>query len=179
MAAVPGTHDFADGVVTTSEDNSFIRDPLLFLLNRPAAELRQTVVQSIPNVTWTSITFTTEDLDTDPAGTGGHDNVTNTSRFTAVYAGWYRLSGGVEFAVNATGQRAAAWAVNGTLLNAGRTLIGATAALGMGVPARTKLLFLNVGDYVELQVYQNSGGALNTAVVAEGAPSMTVVWERN
>lgn len=179
MAATPGTHTFTGVVSTSSEMNTFVRDPLLFLFSKPAAELRQTVAQSIPNVTWTSITFDVEDLDSDPAGTGGHSTSSNTSRYVAVYAGWYRVSGGVEFAINATGQRACAWAVNGTLVAASRTLISATAALGMGVPAKTKLVFLNIGDYVEMQVYQNSGGALNTAVVAEGAPSMSVVWERN
>jgi len=179
VAAVPATHTFSDGIALSSEMNSYARDPLLFLFSKPAAELRQTVAQSIPNVTWTSVLFDTEDLDSDPAGTGAHSTSSNTSRYVAVYAGWYRVSGGVEFAVNATGQRGCAWAVNGTLVTASRTFISATAATGMGVPARTKLVFLNVGDYVELQVYQTSGGALNTAVVAEGASNMSVVWDRN
>lgn len=179
MATVPATHTFSDGIALSSEQNAYVRDPLLFLFSRPAAELRQSVAQSIPNTTWTSITFDVEDLDSDPAGTGGHSTSSNTSRYVALYAGWYRVGGGVEFAVNATGQRGAAWAVNGTLVSANRTFISATAAVGMGVPARTKLVFLNVGDYVELQAYQNSGGALNTFVTAEAAPGMSVVWERS
>lgn len=179
MTAVPDTHDFASGVATSSEANAYIRDPIRFLLNKPAAELRQTVAQSIPDATWTSITFTTEDLDSDPTGTGAHSTSSATSRYVAVYAGWYRVGGGVEFSVSGTGQRGVAWAVNGTLVNASRTFISATAAVGMDAPARTKMVFLNVGDYVELQAYQNSGGPLNTFATSEAASSMSVAWERN
>jgi len=44
--------------------------------------------------------------------------------------------------------------------------------------ARTKLIQLNGStDYVELVVFQNSGGALNTVVGAGGDPSgMSVSW---
>lgn len=173
--AVPDTHDFADGIFLSSEANAYIRDPIRFLLNRPVAELRQSATQSLSNTTWTSITYDVEDLDTDAA----HSTSSNTSRFTAPYAGWYQVSGGVEFAVSATGQRGVAFAVNGTLVNASRVFVSATAATGMSVPARTKLVFLNVGDYVEVQAWQNSGGALNTFSSAEAASSMSVVWVRN
>jgi len=179
VAATPGTHTFTGVVASSSEMNSYVRDPLLFLFSKPAAELRQSVAQSIPNATWTSITFDAEDLDSDPGGTGGHSTSVNTSRYVAVYAGWYRVGGGVEFAVNATGQRGCACAVNGTLVTASRTFVSATAAVGMDVPTRTKLVFLNIGDYVELQAYQNSTAALNTFVTGEAASSMSVVWERN
>lgn len=179
MAVVPNTHTFANVVFDSSELNSYIRDPLLFLLSKPAAELRQTVAQSIANATWTSITFDVEDLDNDPTGAGGHSTSVNTSRYTAVYAGWYLLGGGCSFIVNATGQRGVAWAVNGTLVNASRSFFDASAAVGMDIAARVKRVFLNVGDYVELQCWQNSTGLLNTAVAAESASSMSIAWERN
>lgn len=179
MAIVPDTHDFGSGVVTTSEDNAFIRDPIRFLLNKPAAELRQTAAQSIPDSTWTSLTFPTEDLDGDPSGTGGHSTSSNTSRYTAVYAGWYLLSGGYNPIINGVGIRGTRWAVNGTAVNGSNTVLAATAATGAGYPARTKRVFLNVGDYVELQVYQNSTGLLNTDITGDSASSMSVGWERN
>lgn len=150
-----------------------------FVRNKPAAELRQTVAQSISDSTWTSLTFTTEDLDTDPAGTGGHSTSVNTSRYTAVYAGWYLLGGGYSSAVNATGQRGTRWAVNGLVVSASRAFIAATAAVGFELPARMKRVFLNVGDYVELQVWQNSGAPLNTDTSsAEVGSSMSIAWDR-
>ena len=168
------------GGVWNSSQLAALSAAVSFLMGKPAAELRQTVAQSIPNAVWTAFTFTVEDLDSDPSGgSGGHDNATNTSRWTCVYTGWYRTSGGGELAVNATGQRGVAWAVNGTLVNASRTMVSATAAVGMDVPARTKLIFLITGDYVELQTWQNSGGALNTFITAEAASGMSIVWERN
>lgn len=178
MALVPTTHTFADGVVTTSEDNSYIRDPIDFLQNKPMAELRQAVAQSIPATTWTALTWDTEDLDKNPDGSKNHSTSVNPSRFTAVYAGWYLCGGGYVPALVGAGQRGARWAVNGTAVNASSVFIPAVAATECHVPARSKRVYLNVSDYVELQVWQNSGGALNTGVLAESASSMTVAWDR-
>lgn len=179
MASVPDTHDFVGGVATTSEANTYIRDPIRFLLNRPHAELRQTVAQSLTTGVTAAVTFDVEDIDNDPSGAGGHSTSVNTSRYTAVYPGWYQVSGGVGFAANVNGQRAAVWAVNGTLLNGAQVMEQATSASNNKVPARTKLVFLGVGDYVELHALQTSGGALNTAVVASEQSSMTVIWVSN
>lgn len=179
MAVVPDTHDFAGGVVTTSEDNTYIRDPIRFLLNRPRAELRQTVFQTLTTGVTAAVTFDVEDVDADPSGAGGHSTSANTSRYTAVYAGWYLCGGGVGFAANVTGQRAAVWAVNGTLLNGAQIMEQATSASNNKVPARTKLILLNVGDYVELHALQTSGGNLNTDVTASGQSSMSVLWVSN
>lgn len=178
MATVPETHTFTSGVGSTSELNAYVRDPIAFLMNKPAAVVRQTVVQALTTATFTSITFTTEDLDDDPAGTGAHDTAVATSRYTAVYAGWYRCSGGVCFDSNATGQRGSRWAVNGTGVSASAVLISTFSGNIVSVPAMSRLVFLNVGDYVELQGYQSSGGNINTFVSAEFASSMSITWER-
>lgn len=179
MATVPTTHTVLDGLATSSEMNTYFRDPIDFLMNRPAARVRQTATQTITTGTLTSITFTTEDLDDDPAGTGAHSTSVNTSRYTAVYPGWYQVSGVVSFAANATGVRAASWAVNGTAINASASAIPNNgAATIVDVPAPTIQVFLNVGDYVELQGYHERGANLDTFVSGQHASSMDVQWVR-
>lgn len=179
MASVPDTHDFTGGVANSTEANAYIRDPLRFLLNPPRAELRQTVAQSIPNGTGTPITFDVEDLDQNIGALAQHDNVTNNSRFTAQYAGWYELGGAVGFAANTTGQRVANWIVNGSSINASQVTDQALSALGNKVAARSKHVFLNVGDYVELTAFQNSGGALNTNVTSNEQSGAMIRWVSN
>lgn len=178
MAVVPTSHTFTDGLKTSSEDNTYIRDPIAFLQSPPIAELRQTTAQSIPNAAYTPLQFNAEDVDS----AGGHDNVTNNTRYTAVYAGWYQVSGGSGSVPNATGRRITALAVNGAVANGSQISPNNTgAASDTNVPTRTKLVFLNVGDYVELWLYQDSGGALNTnsAVAGVTQSSMTVKWVSN
>lgn len=180
MADVPDTHDFLPGLATSSEMNSFVRDPVRFLLNKPAANVRQTTAQTgIVTAVFTSVTFTTEDLDSDPDAVGGHDTGTNTSRFVAQYPGWYRVAGAVAWANNATGQRGTRWAVNGTALNASAILLATISGNVTVVPARTMLVSLGAFHYVELQGYQTSGGNLDMFVSAEYSSSMSVEWVRN
>jgi hypothetical protein len=179
MAVVPDTHVFTNGVLDSSELNTYVRDPIRFLLNKPICELKQIVSQSPITSTWTSITFTSEVVDTDVDGVGGHDTSSNTSRFTARYAGWYWLGGGVGFAPNVTGQRAVRWAVNGTALDGASVFTAAGGALGEALPARGKLTYLSVGDYVELQGWQSTGGALATVATGEHSCTMALMWERN
>jgi hypothetical protein len=181
VAVVPSSHEFVGGIATTSEANTYIRDPIQFLLAPPIAELRQTSAQSLTTSTWTSITFGAEDADTDVDGVGGHDNVTNNSRFTARYAGWYEVAGGVAFAFHATGVRATRLAVNGSVLTGTQVLLQAvtSGSLYTAVPVRKKLVYLNVGDYVEVQGFQSSGGALNTEIGSEAQSTMSLSWKSN
>jgi hypothetical protein len=180
VATVPTPGDGFDspGVLDATDLNEKIVDVLNFLLNKPAAELRMSTTQSIPNNSYTALTFDTEDLDDDPAGTGGHSTSSNTTRYTAVYAGWYEFSGGCGFAASATGLRGLRWAKNGSAVNAAEAFYPPTASSTPIYPARTKKIFLNVGDYVELQVFQTSGGALNTTGSSTDQPSMSVKWVR-
>lgn len=180
MASVPSTGGgFGTGTVNTSDLNTKLVDPVNFLLNRPAAQLYSAAVQSIPNTTATALTFDTERFDSDPSGAGGHSTSVNTSRYTAVYAGEYRVTVRYTYAANATGFRAVSIGVNGTglpdTLAFGPTPSG---ALSQHV-STTGLVFLNVGDYVEALAQQTSGGGLNTDTANSAYCSMTIVWERN
>jgi hypothetical protein len=179
VAVVPATKTFTDGIATSSEANAYLRDVLNFLLAPPQAILRQAVAQSLTTATMTAITFDAEDLDTNVAGTAQHDNVTNNSRFTAVYAGWYQVSGGLGVASNVTNRRATRFAVNGTFLNGTGIYLPANPTGTCEIPTRTHAVFLNVGDYVEMQGYQDSGGALLTAAATDTMSTMYVRWVSN
>lgn len=136
----------------------------------PLAVLFQTVVQSVPNGTWGVLTFDSEVVDT----YGGHSTSSNTSRYTCQYAGWYRVGGRAAFDINATGSRGARVHINGAYIRGAATL-GAAGNLN-GIPYTEHVLYLQVGDYVEIAGGQNSGGALSTANVNEAASYMYVEW---
>lgn len=180
MPVVPSQRTWADeDALDTTNLNGSVSGPLRHLLNPPIAELRQTAAQSLPNNTWTGVIFDLEDVDTDVDGVGGHSTVSNRHRYTARYPGWYQCSGGVGFATNTTGIRGVRWAVNGTGLSGNQATAAPTTGAVASVPARTKYIYLDEGDFVELQAFQSSGGALNTAVTADQQPSASIRWVSN
>ena len=179
MPAVPETKaGWTNGVdaLNTTNLNAYLRDPIAFLMRPPHANLRQTATQAIANGVTTAVAFNTEDVDTDVDGVGGHSTTTTNSRYTARYAGWYQLSGGVCFASNATGYRFARWLLNGAAVPGSEVRISATATSITQVSARTVEVYLNVGDYVELGASQSTGASLSTSATDPDQSSMTVRW---
>jgi hypothetical protein len=180
MTAVPVPRTWAAGeVITSSRLNANISDVLTFLSAPPVVEMSQTVVQSTANgstpVSGNAATFTTEDFDS----SGMHSTSVNTSRCTAVYPGLYLANGGAAFAANVTGSRGGAWAVNGTLLSGGYSWLPANGSGFTSIPMRGKLLFLGVGDYLELWLAQTSGGALNTSAASLERSHISLKWVSN
>lgn len=113
--------------------------------------------QSISNGTWTTVAFNTEQFDTDAF----HNNSTNNTRMTIPTGkgGYYLVTTAIQFGSNDTGFRATVLRKNGsdyqnlnwvdadsgnTIWTSGSTIISCVAT-----------------DYLEIAVYQNSGGALN------------------
>lgn len=175
MPAVPVLPVFTSDVLTTAELTQ-LTAAVNFLRSRPIADLNQTVAQPLTTSVWASITFTTETVDTDIDGVGGHDNAVNTSRFTARYPGWYQVSGGVGLVVNATGIRGTRWVVNGNALNGSQTAEAPTTVTAAQWATRTKHVYLLEGDYVELQAFQSSGGNLNTDATTTNQSHMSIRW---
>lgn len=148
------------------------------LANPPRAQMRQIVAQTISDVTWTSITFTAEDIDSH----NGHSTAVNTSRYVAQVNGVYLLGGGMWWAANSTGVRIGRWAKNGSLLVGSGVEVPTIVGGQVGVAYKPYLVTLNVSDYVELQGWQNSGGNLDTYVgggADEAQSSMMVTLVRN
>lgn len=174
VLAVPTPTTRAAGTrLTGAIWQSDVTDTATFLTNVPLCNVYQNTIQSIPNATYTAILMDQEVTD----AYGGHSTSSNTSRYTAVVAGWYWVYGTVMYANNSTGFRFLAVTKNGT----GNVVNGAAAV----VPPSTSYLGsvtvggpvqLNAGDYVEMATYQTSGGALNTAIGSGQCSSMTVWW---
>ena len=111
--------------------------------------------QSITTATATVLTFDTEDYDNDTM----HSTVSNTSRITLTTGGRYLLMGKVQFASNATGTRRVRIVLNGITVLA-EVQVPASNVGVVTLPILTVDTFA-AADYVELEVYQDSGGALN------------------
>lgn len=132
------------------------------------------VAQSISNAAWNTQLF---DTDQDDA-LGFHDTAANTSRLTvpAGRAGLYLLAANVQFATNATGARFVRLLLNGT----NQVAIFNSPAVG-GFATRALVVALRrlvAGDYLEVQVYQDSGAALDTAAHAEAGAGQAPCWFR-
>lgn len=93
-----------------------------------------------------------------------HDNVTNNSRITVPYSGYYMIEAELVYAANATGLRMALICVNGA--ETGRTAIPNATVNAPTVPTITIFRYLNANDYVEVLGWQNSGGPLNVLYTA-------------
>jgi hypothetical protein len=169
-----GQISVANGAVTIAAGNITDERRLIgYVRDHPRAQYRAASAQSIPDAVFTSATFGSEDHDPYSA----HSTVTNPSRFTAPFDGTYEFTGAIGFDANSTGARGSRWAKNGSEINGSQILVGNAGALvATIVPARTIQVTLVTGDYVELQPFQSSGGALNTAVTTSQQPTMSVKY---
>lgn len=146
-----------NSAATSADRNTYERDNLNWLANdHPRCRVTRATSQSINNATDTAVTFTTEAYDVGPM----HDNGVNPSRLTAPAGGGGIYMVGAFFQMaNLTGGRAAAWLrVNSSTdiaisVNAPPSGTGPADVLSAGIN-------LAAGDYVELIVNQNSGGAI-------------------
>lgn len=141
-------------LVTEGGITAYVTDKI----NAAGARVYDSGTQSIPNNTYTALTFNSERWD---YGTY-HSTVSNTTRLTVPVNGLYMVTGGVAYASNATGQRALGIRVNGSSLYALErvdTINGQVPFLNVST-----IVKLTAGDYVELMAWQNSGGSLNTSV---------------
>ena len=109
--------------------------------------------QTITNNTYTALTWDTEDFDTD----GFHSTSSNTSRITipSGKGGYYLFTGQVGWDDNTTGTRILKLYKNGTEVPRTGYLEPNAQFPSMSM---TAILSLVATDYVEMYVYQNSGG---------------------
>lgn len=156
------------GTFAMSDGSSWLASPV------PQVRVTNSAVQSIPNSTLTALTFDTETFDSGTPSNNMHDTGSNTSRLTCRVAGLYQITGLVEFATSATGVRIAALKLNGTISLPGGTV---SVQSSSGTPSITQITTsyrLAVSDYIELIVWQNSGGSLNTYVGDTGVTGIDV-----
>lgn len=134
---------------------------------RPDSYAKSTLVTSLVSGSWTAVALAGEITGGDPYGL--HDTGTNNTRFTIPAGwptGWWRITGHGGFA----------GAAGGTLRGVGIGVGGAAPSASDfsrldsagGFTASTiqfthvSVMRLAATDYVELQLFQNTGGAINS-----------------
>lgn len=136
-------------------------------INGPAfAAYMSTATQSISNASFTKVQFNTEIFDTN----NNYDPTTN-YRFTPTVAGYYQINATIIFANAASGRMIHCIFKNGSeyarLSNLNLATTSGVRASGGAV------IYMNGStDYLELFVYQDSGGALNIS----GSDAITAQW---
>lgn len=146
-----------------------IRTNQEFFVDPPACSVYASSAQSVATgASGVALTANSENYDNDSM----HSTSTNTSRVTAQTAGRYLCIATVQFAANATGNRRVAFVVNGTTTHES-TLIPAVQAVNSVVLTAPRSLVLAASDYVEVSVWQTSGGNLNVTLLEFAAMFQT------
>jgi frataxin-like iron-binding protein CyaY len=119
--------------------------------------LLKSAAQSVSNATWTAISWDLENYDTDAF----HDNSTNNTRITipAGKGGKYLIASNLYNPSNSTGSRLIKIQKNGADI-----ALGDWQRANSGHSTSTifsQVLDLAVADYIEVNLYQDSGGALD------------------
>jgi hypothetical protein len=144
----------ANDKATAALMNSNVRDAVTFLKNPPVFAFITSTTTSIPNVTFTAVSWgNPPNVDNYGGWASG-----NPSRYTAPVAGWYYCAGVAQLAFNATGRRATAFYVNAAAIRQTELQVNPAAVTCHAIAGFVQLA---KGDYVELRIYQSSGGALN------------------
>ncbi len=117
--------------------------------------------QSIADTTLTAITFDTEEFDTDDL----HSTSVNTERITIPATGVYLVTAGVQWASGTTGFRYMNIELNGTTNLAEDRRNGVSGQETEQTVSR--IYSFTAGDYVVLNVYQNSAGSVNISSGAQ------------
>lgn len=119
---------------------------------------------SLTNNAWTPVTWAGaghEDYDT----ANFHDPSTNTDRLTIPSNGSYQLSGKGAITANGTGVRGTRWTRNGTVIPGTVTIdLPPGAGTVCRMPAVTTTVVCTAGDIVRFELFQDSGGAIDTSV---------------
>src|SRR3990167_2619909 len=146
------------------------------LPNGPYCSVGRSAAQSIPDNTRTAISFTAENSDF----WNMHSTVTNPTRITVPYGGWYAAFGQARWAGSTVGFREMRIAVNDTAGD----FIDAGSGANLTVPDTNivtqaqilTFLNLNANDYIEMVVGHNIGASLNIQAAGNATPSFNVAF---
>lgn len=120
--------------------------------------LTHSTTQSISNNTLTTLTFNTENYDSDSF----HSTGTNPERITIPtgLGGKYLVTAAAQFASDSTGRRYIIIRKNGSTNVLPGTILTPNST-GSSLVVQAGVVDLAAGDYIEARVYQDSGGSLN------------------
>lgn len=172
-APIPTLRTWSVGDIDTAAlMNANVRDPANFLLNVPVFYGYQATPQSVPNTTFTLVSYDTNVYDT----YGGHSTSVNNTRYVAQVAGIYMVVGRTAITFNAGGARGVGISYNGGGI--GSTSPQVFAGPPTVTPTSSILQVLGfqqmaAGDYIEVMAYQSAGGPLSTIA---SASALNVFW---
>jgi len=172
MATVPSMRTWVDGeVITAAEMNANFRDPTNWLAGcsqgsgtpKPHGFARQFDPTTGPTVigtnSWTSVLWDFEDVDTD-SGFTFTGSPAKANHYEVNTAGYYLVTGHLNWDFNTTGSRAARLTKNLAIIpGAYESTLATDVATGLTV---TAIVACVVGDDIALQGWQTSGVNLNT-----------------
>lgn len=147
------------GVATTIPHSDHVHAVVV-----PLCRVYNSANESLTSGVDTAITYDSERFDNDTM----HDTASNTSRLVAKTAGKYLMTACVRFAANATGQRSAAFRLNGSTYLVSN--LANAAAAGVTDVNVTCVYDMAINDYVEVIANQSSGGALNVTTQGNISP---------
>lgn len=131
---------------------------------------------SVANNTWQALTYNTERFDSfDNASSTFHSTSANTDRITIPtgLGGYYLIGGHVEFAANTTNRRGIRIVHSvGTTVLASDEQEATVVAMGLSI---STLFALAAAEYVTMEVFQNSGGAINAQASGNYSPEFWAV----
>lgn len=152
--------------------DSFARSDHVHKLDAPGCRVYRSTNQSISNATGTAISFNQERYDPDNM----HDNSTNPSRVTISKAGVYQVTGNIRTAANTTGARDLWLQVNSSTIIGFNALTASATDSGLSTMQVAATWKFAAGDYVELVLWQNSGGSLNVEPWSGYSPELSVQY---
>lgn len=102
-----------------------------------------------------------------------HSTTTQNTRFTAPISGFYKIGASIQWPAALVGIRQLQIMLNGVTVIASRVDF-AQAVAAIQDQIITGAYYLNPGDYLEIVVYQNSGGPLVIPVTANYSPEVFI-----
>jgi hypothetical protein len=129
--------------------------------NNEAVGVQRTTDLSIANSSFTAVTWSSAMFDTDAIWSSGAP-----TRLTCKTAGIYVVTANVVWQASFNGERIGYFRVNNTDPNYSYVRQTSNSASGVSTMVFTAHIKLAVNDYVELIIWQSSGGALNALSAA-------------
>jgi hypothetical protein len=142
-----------------AEADAHLADKTQHISGNAVVSAYHSAAQSIADSVYTALAFSINEFNTDNM----HDTVINNTRITFKTAGKYLVSAFVPWEAG-SGTRIVGFNINGAggILNPVRSIVSS----GLVNQQAVMLYDANVNDYTEVNVYQDSGGAINVAIGA-------------
>lgn len=162
-SAITGTN--AEG-----SSSSFARADHDHALQTPGCRVYRNSNESIANITIQAISFNSERYD--PYNM--HSTSSDTDKIYMPQAGVYQVTGNIRTEANTTGVRELQLIVNGSTTIAFNALEAVATDGGLSIMQITSVWKFAAGEYVQMALWQNSGGALNIESYGAYSPELAV-----